>query len=64
MRGKSAVWGVLAVIGIIVLLVLPPLHPPKARPQRITAVNNVSVVLSMPMTNTSALPGAQPASGK
>ena len=63
MRNKIAIWVVLAVMGIIVLLLLPPLHPPKARAQRITAVNNVHSV-SLVITNTSTLPGAQPASGK
>ncbi|MGD0260140.1 MAG: hypothetical protein ABSD29_09995 [Verrucomicrobiota bacterium] len=65
MRNKTAIWGVLTVIGIIVLALLArPIPRPKARAQHITAVNHVSVVFSAPLTNTGTLPGARPVSGK
>lgn len=55
-RQKTAIWGMVAVIGIImvILLTLPSVHPPKVRAQRITAVNTLSVA-TMTMTNASAL---------
>jgi hypothetical protein len=62
MKNKTAIRGVLTVIGIIVLfmLVCPAIRPPRARAQRISAVNNVSVVFSAPMTNASTLPTIHP----
>ena len=57
MKYKTKTWGVLTVIAIILLVMvaLPPVHRPKARAQRISTVNHVSVV-SLTMTNASALP--------
>ena len=56
-REKTAIWGVLAVIGSITLifLALPSVPPTKARAQRITAVNTLSTV-TLTMTNASTLP--------
>jgi hypothetical protein len=56
-RTKASIWGVVTVIGIIMLVLLArdPIHPPKARAQRISAVNHVSAV-SVTITNASALP--------
>jgi Tfp pilus assembly major pilin PilA len=60
MKEKTTIWLVLMVIGIIALLSLAsPIVPhAKAKAQRITAVNNV-VVVSMTVTNASALPAIQ-----
>jgi|CZKM01.1.fsa_nt_gi hypothetical protein len=57
MREKTAIWGVLAAIGIIALTFLAPPSVParKVRAQRITSVNSISSV-SFTMTNTNALP--------
>jgi len=65
MNSKTAFGRVLAMIGIIgaLLLVLRPIPRAKARAQRISAVNNVSVV-SLTLTNTNALPTARPSSAK
>jgi hypothetical protein len=63
-RTKTAVWGVLAAVGFIVLAWLPPTsgisHKAKARAQRIATVNSVRSV-SFTLTNTSAQPGTRPA---
>jgi hypothetical protein len=57
MRSKTTHWGILTVIGIILLalLTLPSVHRAKARPQRIMTVNSMSTV-TLTMTNASALP--------
>lgn len=57
MKDKTTTWGVLTVIGIIllVLVALPPVHRTKARAQRISGVNNFSAV-SLTMTNPSPPP--------
>ena len=56
MRTKTAIWGVVIVIGIIMLVLLAhdPIHPPRARAQHITAVNSVRTV-TFTMMNTNAL---------
>ena len=60
MKEKTTIWLVLTVIGIIALLLLAsPIVPhAKAKAQHISAVNNV-VVVSMTVTNASALPAIQ-----
>jgi hypothetical protein len=65
MKNRAAVWGALAVILFIVLALLAakPIRPPKARAHRITGVNTVRSV-SMTLTNTNALSGAQRGLGK
>jgi hypothetical protein len=57
MRDKTTHWGVLTVIGFIALIFLAHhiVPPPKARAQRISAVNSISAV-SLTMTNANALP--------
>jgi hypothetical protein len=54
MRKKAAVWGVLAAI-LLIALVLPAQKPAgraKTRAQRITTVNSVrSVTMTLPATN-------------
>ena len=48
---------VLVALGLI-LIVLKPAPPPKARAQRIHAVNHVAnVTITLPVTNTSFVPG-------
>ena len=65
MSNKTKFWVVLAVIGFVALafLLAPPIRPPKARASRITAVNTVRSV-TLTLTNTNALPSAQPPGGK
>jgi hypothetical protein len=65
MRNKAAIWAMLAVIGVIALAFLlgKPIPPAKARATRITAVNNLSSI-TLTLTNTNALPSAQPSAGK
>jgi hypothetical protein len=65
MKNRAAIWGVIAVILFIALVLLPPLRTglPKARAQRISTVNNVSSV-SMTLTSTNAVSGAQRGAGK
>ena len=48
---------------ILVLLASKPIRPPKARASRITTVNSVRSV-TLTLTNTNALPGAQRGIGK
>ena len=67
MKNRNIIWGVLAVIALVVLL-WPARNSAgapkvKARTQRITAVNTVRSVL-FTLTNSSALPGAQPGSNR
>ncbi len=64
-KQKTAIWVVLAVLGIIVLALLPPvtLRSPKAHANRITGVNNVRSV-TLTLTNVSAPPGSLPVIGK
>ena len=65
MRNRAAIWLVLAVILILVLALLPARRtgPPKARAQRISTVNSLPSV-SITLTKTNALSGAQPGVGK
>ena len=65
MRNKTAIGGLVVVIGIIVLasLLLPPIRPPKARSSRISAVNSMNIV-TLTLTNTNGLLGTVPVSGK
>lgn len=65
MRNRTAIWGALAVILFIILVFLAskPIRPPKARASRITAVNSVRSV-TLTLTNTNAMPGAQRGIGK
>jgi hypothetical protein len=64
MRTKAAFWGMLAVIGFIELaFLLPPIPRVKTQASRVSGVNVVRSV-SMTLTNTNALPSAQPGIGK
>jgi hypothetical protein len=56
---------VFAVLGIIVLALLPPVtvRSPKAHASQITGVNNVRSV-TLTLTNASAPPGSLPVIGK
>ena len=64
-RDKTAIWAVLAAIAFVALafLLAPPIRPPKTRPSRISAVNTERSV-TLTLTNTTALPSAQPGIGK
>jgi hypothetical protein len=65
MRKRAAIGGVLAVI-LFIALALPahkPMGQPKVRAQHITGVNTVRSV-SLTLTNTNALSGAQRGVGK
>jgi hypothetical protein len=65
MKNRKAIWAVLTVIGVITLasLLAPPIRPPKVRPNRLWGVNTVRSV-TLTLTNTNALIGAQPAAGR
>ena len=64
MRKKVAIWAALVAIGIIALaFLLPPIPPAKARASRATGVNIVRSV-TLTLTNTNALTGTLPVTGK
>jgi hypothetical protein len=65
MRNKTAIGGLVVVIGVITLasLLTPPIRPPKARSSRISAVNRMDIV-TLTLTNTNGLLGTVPVSGK
>ena len=65
MSSKTRLWVVLAVIVFIALafLLAPPIRPPKAQASRISGVNTLRSV-TLTLTNTNALPSAQPGIGK
>ena len=65
MRNKTAIGGLVVVIGVITLasLLTPPIRPPKARSRQVSGVNNVRTV-TMTLTNTNALSSLQPGIGK
>jgi hypothetical protein len=65
MKHRTAINVVLVVIGLILLasLALNPIRPPRVQASRITGVNNVRSI-SFTLTNISALPSAQPGTGK
>lgn len=66
-RNRIAIIGVLAAMGLVVLMCLAPASTPaprlKMRAQRITSVNSLRNV-TFTMTNSSAVLGAQPVVGK
>ena len=65
MRNKTAIGGLVVVIGVITLasLLTPPIRPPKARSSRISTVNSMNIV-TLTLTNTNGLLGNVPVSGK
>ena len=63
MNPKPTIWIIFVVIGFITLLLVPSVRRAKYRAQHISTVNHVSSV-SLTLTNVSALPGAQPGTGK
>jgi hypothetical protein len=65
MRNKTAIGGLVVVIGVITLasLLTPPIRPPKARSSRISGVNTLRSV-TLTLTNTNALTSAQTGIGK
>ena len=67
MKNRTAVWGALVMLGFVALVWLalssPPVPRVKARALRITSVNTLRSV-SFTLTNSSALPGARPASDR
>jgi hypothetical protein len=65
MRNKTAIGGLVVVIGVITLasLLTPPIRPPKARASRISGVNTVRSV-TLTLTNTNVVTRGQPSNGR
>lgn len=65
MRKNAAVWTSLALLGVLVLCYVAYglAHPPKARLQRVQAVNTLRSV-SITLTNTNAAPNTLPGPGR
>ena len=61
MKHQTGIWVVLALIGLLVLALLPPapIRSPRARASRVSGVNTLHSV-SLTMTNASTSPGDQP----